>query len=76
MAPTQTRPINHGVMLGTVQGYFRAFLGIDPLGELRPVDWLVMAEQHLRMLTGGRVMYDGPGELTRARAAFAYYPMY
>jgi hypothetical protein len=53
MAPTQTRPINHGVMLSTVQGYFRAFLRVDPVGDLQPVDWLVMSEQHLRMLTGG-----------------------
>jgi hypothetical protein len=74
MAPTQTRPINHGVMLSTVQGYFRAFLDVNPLAELQPVDWLVMSEQHLRMLTGGRVMHDGPGELTRARTALAYYP--
>jgi len=74
MAPTQTRPINHGVILSTVRGYFRAFLGIDPLGELQPVDWLVMSEQHLLMLTGGKVMYDGPGDLTRAREALAYYP--
>ena len=74
MAPMQTRPINHGVMLGTVQGYFRAFLGINPLGELQPMDWLVMSEQHLRTLTGGRVMHDGPGDLARARTALAYYP--
>jgi hypothetical protein len=48
MAPTQKRPINHGVMLSTVHAYFRAFLGISPLAELHPVDWLVMSEQHLR----------------------------
>ena len=38
------------------------------------MDWLVMSEQHLRMLTGGRVMHDGPGDLARARTALAYYP--
>jgi Domain of unknown function (DUF4037) len=74
MAPTQTRPINHGVVLSTVQGYFRAFLSISPAGDPQPVDWLVMSEQHLRMLTSGRVMHDDPGELTRARTALAYYP--
>jgi hypothetical protein len=62
------------VLLGTVRGAFRAYLGVDPLSDLQPVDWLVMSEQSLRMLTAGRVFYDGPGELSRARAALAYYP--
>ena len=74
LAPRTERPISHGVMLHTVRGYFRSFLGVDPLAELGPVDWLVMSEQHLRMLTAGRVYHDGPGELSRARAALSYYP--
>src|SRR5262249_16124183 len=47
---------------------------VDPLAELRPIDWLVMSEQHLRMLTAGRVFHDEPGELSQARTALAYYP--
>jgi hypothetical protein len=74
MAPRTERPINHGVMRDTVHGYFRAYLGVDPLSALHAVDWLVMSEQHLRMFTAGRVFHDGPGELTRVRQTLAYYP--
>jgi hypothetical protein len=73
-APTTERPIKHGIMLHRVRPYFIGHLGSDPLGELKPVDWLVMSEQHLRMLSAGRVFHDGLGELNRARAALAYYP--
>ncbi|MBV9899317.1 MAG: hypothetical protein JO020_34615 [Chloroflexi bacterium] len=44
-------PINHGVMLSTVPRYFRANLGVDPLQTVEPLDWLVMSEQSLPMLT-------------------------
>lgn len=67
-------PINHGVMLATVPGYVRAYLGRNPLQPLEPIDWLVMSEQHLLMLTAGAVFHDAPGQLTRARTALAYYP--
>jgi Domain of unknown function (DUF4037) len=74
MAATSDRPINHGVMLTSVRRYFRGYLGVDPLQPLVPIDWLVMSEQHLLMLTAGAVFHDGLGELTQARAALAYYP--
>jgi Domain of unknown function (DUF4037) len=67
-------PINHGVMLATVPRYFRAYLDVDPLQTLEPIEWLVMSEQHLLMLTAGAVFLDAPGQLTRARTALAYYP--
>jgi hypothetical protein len=68
------RPVKHGVMLNCVRIYFLRNLGSDRLGELQPVDWLVMSEQNLRAVTAGRVFCDGPGELTRVREALAYYP--
>jgi hypothetical protein len=74
MQSTATHPINHGVMLSTVRRTFRAFLGVDALEPIEPLDWLVMSEQHLLMLTSGAVFHDGSGELGRARAALAYYP--
>ena len=74
MQPKSSGPVNHGIMLHTVRGYFRANLGIDPLEPLQPVDWLVLAEQHLLAMTAGAVYHDGPGELTRARETLAYYP--
>jgi len=74
MQATSHHPVNHGVMVGTVRGYCRAFLRLDPLAPMTPVDWLALSEQALRMLTAGRVFSDGPGELSRSRAALAYYP--
>jgi hypothetical protein len=67
-------PLNHGVMLNELGDYFVRLLGQDPLLPMQPVDWLTLSEQHLRMLTAGRVFHDEPGELTRARATLAYYP--
>lgn len=61
-------------MLTTVGRYFGGYLSIDPLQAIRTVDWLLMSEQHLLMLTSGAVFHDAPGALTQARAALAYYP--
>jgi len=68
------RPINHGVSVMTVRGFFHAWLQVDPRRELAPVEWLLMSEQNLRMVTSGRVFVDGPGELAQARRALSYYP--
>jgi hypothetical protein len=74
MQSASTHPINHGVILTTVGRYFRRYLNIDPLQAIEPLDWLLMSEQHLLMLSSGAAFHDAPGELTRARAALAYYP--
>ncbi len=74
MASAVERPINHGVSVMSVPAFFRAWLQVDPLRELEPVEWLLMSEQNLRMVTSGRVFVDGPGELSRARRALTYYP--
>jgi hypothetical protein len=74
LAQRAERPINHGVSVMSVRGFFRAWLQLDPLRELEPVEWLLMSEQTLRMVTSGRVFSDGPGELSRARRALTYYP--
>src|SRR6266849_4218151 len=72
MVSGEERPINHGVSVMTVRGFFRAWLQVDPLRELEPVEWLLMSEQTLLMVTSGRVFFDSPGELSRARDALAY----
>jgi hypothetical protein len=68
------RPIHHGVTVMTVRRFFDGWLRVDPLSALAPVDWLVMTEQNLRMVTSGRVFRDDIGELARAREALRYYP--
>jgi hypothetical protein len=74
LAQSAERPINHGVSVMSVRGFFRSWLQVDPLRELEPVEWLLMSEQNLLMVTSGRVFFDGPGELSRARRALTYYP--
>jgi Domain of unknown function (DUF4037) len=74
MIPRTERPIDHGVSVMTVRRFFWTWLRVDPLAGLEPVDWLIMSEQNLRMVTAGRVFRDDLGELTRARAALTYYP--
>src|SRR5258708_10041325 len=74
LAQRNERPISHGVSVMSVRGFFHAWLQVDPLRELEPVEWLLMSEQNLRMVTSGRVFVDGPGELSQARRALTYYP--
>ena len=38
------------------------------------LDWLAVPAQRLAEVAAGEVFHDGPGELTRARAALAWYP--
>jgi hypothetical protein len=49
-------------------------LGFDPRREVTRLDWLATPTQRLAEFTAGEVFHDGPGELTRARAALAWYP--
>ncbi len=74
MAATDSRPINHGVMLLTVECFFPHVLNFDPTDEIRPVDWLSVPENHLLMVTAGRVFHDGLGQLEPIRARLRYYP--
>jgi len=72
--------LQHGVQLLTIQRFFKSALKFDPLGDIRAVDWLTTPENHLLMLTAGRVFHDGlgqgnvPGGLAAIRAKLRYYP--
>src|ERR1043166_503081 len=57
----------------SVDGFFETFLGINQL-PARDLDWLRLCEVDLLHVTAGKVVYDGPGELTRYRRLLAYYP--
>jgi len=74
MTATDSGPINHGVMLLTVQCFFKYVLNFDPTGDIRAVDWVSVPEYRLLMLTSGRVFYDGLGQLEPIRARLHYYP--
>jgi hypothetical protein len=49
-------------------------LGFDPWHAVTLLDWLATPAQRLAEITTGEVFHDGPGELSRARAALAWYP--
>lgn len=53
--------------------FFQYFLGTAALPQSHP-DWLRLCEVDLHHVTSGRVVIDGPGELTRRRGHLRYYP--
>jgi hypothetical protein len=74
LEPIASRPINHGVMVSTVQEFFEGYLNIDPYAELSATDWLLLPQQLLRTIASGRVLHDGLGELEPIRAKLHFYP--
>jgi hypothetical protein len=64
----------HRVEAAGLSEWLTGHLGFDPLGPVQTVDWLATPAQRLAEVTGGAVFHDGPGELTRARAALEWYP--
>jgi Domain of unknown function (DUF4037) len=50
------------------------FCGGTKALPLQDLDWLKVSEQHLLEFTAGVVYHDGPGALTQACQALAYYP--
>ncbi|MBN1231501.1 MAG: DUF4037 domain-containing protein [Anaerolineales bacterium] len=67
-------PINHLITFTTIQDQVQHITGIDTKQELSSLDWLLLTEQSLREITGGKVFHDGLGELIPLREKFAYYP--
>ena len=64
----------HRVEVTGLGGWLGFWLGFDPRQEVTVADWLAVPTQRLAELTAGEVFHDEPGELTRARAALAWYP--
>lgn len=67
-------PINHEISFYSVRGYFLEQVKLDPTKPLGAVDWLLLPTQILRMVTVGRVFYDGLDELVPLRERLAFYP--
>lgn len=74
MAPANDRPVNHKVRVATVAGFFREYVGIDPMRPIAPHAWLAVPTQRLRTIASGRVFRDGLSTLEPARRALAWYP--
>ena len=64
----------HRVQVTGLGPWLTGLLGFDPRPAVTLLDWLATPAQRLAEVTAGAVFHDGPGELTRARAALAWYP--
>ncbi|MGH3149587.1 MAG: DUF4037 domain-containing protein [Streptosporangiaceae bacterium] len=64
----------HRVEVAGLGAWLGGHLGFDPRDEVTLLDWLAIPAQRLAEFTTGEVFHDGPGELTAARAALAWYP--
>jgi hypothetical protein len=73
LKPIIQGPVNHGVAVQTVGGFFHDYLGFDIQQPLEPADWMTFSEQRLLTITSGAVFHDGLG-LEAARSCFSYYP--
>jgi len=71
---TSTRPINHNIKIQTLSGFFKSYLGINPLNPIKETDWLLFSQQKLRIISYGKVFHDGLGKLEKIRELLAWYP--
>ncbi|MHA2368553.1 MAG: DUF4037 domain-containing protein [Candidatus Hodarchaeales archaeon] len=74
MQLSDERPLNHGVKIVTVSGFFERYLGLNPLKKMHPIDWVILPEQRLRSIANGRIFHDGLGELQSIMEKLSYYP--
>ncbi|MHA2378053.1 MAG: DUF4037 domain-containing protein [Candidatus Thorarchaeota archaeon] len=74
MVATEKGPVNHRVTIVTVSGFFEDYLGVNPVDDLSPVDWLTLPEQRLRSIVSGRMFHDGLSVLEPIATRLQYYP--
>ena len=67
-------PVQHGVVVSTVDRFFREYLGFDAASEITVLDWLTAPSQRLRTVASGRVFRDPDGEIEKRRAKLKWYP--
>ncbi len=70
----QDGPVNHGVTINTISGFFIEYLGFNPTEGLRIIDWLVLPQQILRSIANGRVFRDDLEKLKPIVNKLEYYP--
>ncbi len=74
LEPTTTHPLNHRVEIHTIPGFFKKYIGINPLKPIKEIDWLLLSQQKLRTITYGKVFYDSLNQLEKIRKILAWYP--
>ena len=73
-ATTWDRSEVHRVEVATVRDFARGRLGIDPLGGLTALDWLMLTGQGVLEVTAGPVFTDQTTELVQVREVLRWYP--
>jgi Domain of unknown function (DUF4037) len=73
-ATTWDDAVSHRVEVAAVGDFARDRLGLDPLGGLSTVDWLLVTGQGVLEVTAGPVFTDQTSELTRLREILRWYP--
>ncbi|MEO8153034.1 MAG: DUF4037 domain-containing protein [Rhizobacter sp.] len=71
---TPTGPVDHMVGIGTIEGFWRANLGLRPDWPLTLQDWLLTPQQLLLSVVRGAVFHDGLGRLEALRRTAHWYP--
>jgi hypothetical protein len=71
---TDQYPIEHGVRVFTVKGFFKDYLSIDPLGKVSESNWLGIPQQHLSTIRYGKVFQDDLNRLNRIKRKLYWYP--
>lgn len=64
----------HNVDVATVAGFATSRLGVDPVGGLPVLDWLVLTGQSVLEVIAGPVFTDRTAQLAPVRAALRWYP--
>jgi hypothetical protein len=64
----------HRVEVADAAAWLAGQLGFEPRLPIAATDWLTVPTQRLAEVIAGAVFYDGPGQLSRARADLAWYP--
>jgi len=73
MSPINNGPVNHGVTIDTISGFFIGYLGFNPTEDLRIIDWLVLPQQMLLSIANGRVFHDGLKKMKSIVTKLEYY---
>lgn len=65
----------HHIEVATAQQWLTARIPTIPWEEPDAAAWLSIPQQHLLQLTAGELFRDALGDMSRLRAAYAWYPL-
>ena len=67
-------PVQHHVTVVTLGSFLANQVGFDPRVGISTRDWLLIPQQRVLHVTGGRVFHDGLAELVPVRKTLEWYP--